>query len=121
MKTLVVRGTSIFVIPLGLALFSAIFNAAVYAQSQELPNSNTQQSDSNSIVCNSIPAAKPTGGATSIRLKVLQQCYKNTPRGTIQSATVSCELPPARPTGGATLTRLQILQECDRKMSQGSR
>jgi|GEM_PF-5644201 len=76
---------------------------------------NDAISHSRSSVCDSVPSARPTGGATSIRLQVLQQCYKNTPPSTIQSAVGGCELTPARPTGGATLARLQILQECFRK------
>ncbi|BAZ18196.1 hypothetical protein NIES4071_100810 (plasmid) [Calothrix sp. NIES-4071] len=105
-----------------LTMFNAAFSTVVYAQSQESPNTNIQQqSSSNSSVCNSVPSARPTGGATSTRLQVLQQCYKNTPRGTIQSAAEVCDLPPARPTGGATVTRLQVFEECYRKMSQGSK
>ncbi|RUT01575.1 hypothetical protein DSM106972_066720 [Dulcicalothrix desertica PCC 7102] len=122
MKTIIIRSASIFTIPLGLALFNAVFSTAVYAQSQELPNTSTQQQSSFSrSACDSVPPAQPTGGATSLRLQVLQQCYKNTPRGAIQSAAGGCELPAARPTGGATVTRMQMLQECNRKMLQGSK
>lgn len=122
MKTIIIRSVSIFAIPFGLTMLSAAFIPGAYAQSQEFPNTNTQQqSNFSSSACNSVPPARPTGGATSTRLQVLQQCYKNTPKGTIQSATGVCDLPPARPTGGATVTRLQVLQECYRKMSQGSK
>lgn len=120
MKTIIIRSVSIFAIPFGLTMLSAAFIPGAYAQSQELPNTQ-QQSSFSSSACNSVPPARPTGGATSTRLQVLQQCYKNTPKGTIQSATGVCDLPPARPTGGATVTRLQVLQECYRKMSQRSK
>lgn len=122
MKTIIIRSASIFAIPFGLAVLSNAFSSSVYAQSQEFTNTNTQQQSSfSNSACNSIPPARPTGGATSTRLQVLQQCYKKTPRGTIQSAAGVCDLPPARPTGGATLRRLEALQECYRKMSQGSK
>ncbi|BDA73969.1 hypothetical protein CAL7716_081350 [Calothrix sp. PCC 7716] len=122
MKTIIIRSVSIFAIPFGLAVLSNAFSSSVYAQSQEFPNTNTQQQNSfSNSACNSVPPARPTGGATSTRLQVLQQCYKNTPRGTIQSTAGVCDLPPARPTGGATLRRLEALQECYRKMSQGSK
>ncbi len=79
MKKIIIRSASIFAIPLGLVLSNTTFSPAVYAQSQELPNTNTQKNSSNNSVCDSVPPARPTGGATSIRLQVLQQCYKNTP------------------------------------------
>lgn len=96
------------------AAFTLVIASIVPSAWAKSPN-DAKVSHFGSSVCDSIPSARPTGGATSIRLQVLQQCYKNTPPSTIQSVIEGCELSPARPTGGATLARLKILQECFRK------
>ncbi|MBD2605776.1 hypothetical protein H6G81_14925 [Scytonema hofmannii FACHB-248] len=79
-----------------------------------------QENRSNTSICNSIPPARPTGGATAVRLQALEQCYKGLPQGTIQSSItgVCAFVPPARPTGGATVARLEALQRCDKELSQ---
>lgn len=73
---------------------------------------------SNTKVCQSIPTARPTGGATRARLQVLQLCNTGV---RVQQFTKkfntggACQsIPPARPTVGATRERLEALQRCNR-------
>ncbi|BDA76173.1 hypothetical protein CAL7716_103390 (plasmid) [Calothrix sp. PCC 7716] len=82
MKTIIIRSVSIFAISFGLTMFSAAFIPGAYAQSQEFPNTNTQQqSNFSSSACNSVPPARPTGAATLRRLEALQECYRKMLQG----------------------------------------
>ncbi|GJD19972.1 hypothetical protein RIVM261_049280 [Rivularia sp. IAM M-261] len=121
MNRLIIRGASILAVSLGIAFTNASFNSTASAQQQELPNTSTSSNRSNTNICNSVPPARPTGGATLTRILVLQECYKNIAKGTIQSATGVCDLPQAKPTGGATSTRMQVLQECYRERLRGTK
>lgn len=112
MKTLIIRTASILAIPLGIALLDASLASTAYGQQDALRRKQ---------VCESIPPARPTGGATLKRMQALQECYKQISQDTTQSSvkegstqfnTGGCQIPPARPTGGATLTRLEAMQQC---------
>ncbi|MDM9384572.1 hypothetical protein QUB80_28290 [Chlorogloeopsis sp. ULAP01] len=113
MKTLIIRTASILVIPLGMILLQISLGSAAYA------NADTSKTGA----CENIPPARPTGGASLVRLLALQECYKTLPQSTVQqsSSTGACgNIPPARPTGGATLTRLLALQQCYKENSRTS-
>ena len=44
-----------------------------------------QENRSNTSICNSIPPARPTGGATVVRLEALQRCDKELSQTTTPS------------------------------------
>ncbi|NMF61670.1 hypothetical protein DP113_33245 (plasmid) [Brasilonema octagenarum UFV-E1] len=119
MKTLIIRATSILAIPLGIALLHTSSGSTAYGS----------VSESTVKACESIPPARPTGGATAARLQVLQQCNNRLQQSTPttestgqptteksqnmnKSNTRGCAIPPARPTGGGTTERLQAIQQC---------
>lgn len=65
-------------------------------------------SKSNKKLCQSIPTAKPTGGATRQRLQALQHCNKKVQQFSRESNTGEAyQSPIAEPSGGATRQRLQ--------------
>ncbi|MDM9580506.1 hypothetical protein [Nostoc sp. GT001] len=110
MKIPVIRTASILAIPLGIALLHVSLGSAAYG------NADTSKTG----VCENIPPARPTGGASLARLQALQKCYKGLPQGTVQqsSKTGACaNILPAEPTGGATSARLQALQRCYEEIS----
>lgn len=111
MKTLIIRTASLLAIPLSIALLNVSLGSTAYGQ----------QDASKKQACESIPAARPSGGATLERMRALQECYKNLPQSPIQSSvrkdsvqsnTGGCQISPARPTGGATVLRLERTQQC---------
>ena len=111
MKMFIIRTASFLALPVGIALLNVSLGSTAYGQ----------QSASNKQVCESIPPARPTGGATLQRMQALQECYKNIPQNPIQSSvredsaqsnTGGCQIPLARPTGGATMLRLEAMQQC---------
>ncbi|KYC34862.1 hypothetical protein WA1_49990 [Scytonema hofmannii PCC 7110] len=120
MKALVIRTAFILTIPLDIALFQVSVSSFAYAK---------DVNQSNTSACESIPPARPTGGASSTRLQTMQQCYKrfqqSTPTGATNQTTIGiprqvdgsktgdCVIPPARPAGGAIMERLQALQRCN--------
>lgn len=58
-------------------------------------------------VCQSIPLARPSGGATRERLQAIQRCNKGVRKFNKNSNTkVHQFIPPAEPTGGATRERI---------------
>ncbi|GAA6620382.1 hypothetical protein [Scytonema sp. NUACC26] len=60
MKALIILTAFILTIPLGIALFQVSVSSFAYAK---------EVNQSNTLACESIPPARPTGGASSTRLQ----------------------------------------------------
>lgn len=67
--------------------------------------------------CQSIPPARPSGGATRQRLQAMQQCNPRIRQLAVKSTTGMCQFVAlAEPTGGATRQRLQAMQRCNSRV-----
>ena len=64
MKMFIIGTASFLALPVGIALLNVSLGSTAYGQ----------QSASNKQVCESLPPARPTGGATLQRLEAMQQC-----------------------------------------------
>ncbi len=109
MKTLII-GTAFILAMSTTSNAYASFDSAAYGKADGL----------NTGACQSIPPARPSGGATMQRIQAMQRCNIGVRQFPKQSNTVdglntgACQsIPSARPSGGATMQRIQAMQRCN--------
>ncbi len=89
-------------------LTTVSFGSTAYAN---VNNGGTQK------FCQSIPPARPSGGATRQRLQTMQRCNPRVRQLAVKSNTEICQFVAlAEPTGGATRQRLQAMQRCNSRV-----